>query len=49
MAPEVLDRRAYNSKADIWSIGVAFYEMLFGKYLIFDLEFHLQLPISLIF
>lgn len=32
MAPEILDHRPYNSKADIWSIGVAFYEMLFGKY-----------------
>ena len=32
MAPEVLDHQSYNSKADIWSIGVAFYEMLFGKY-----------------
>jgi serine/threonine-protein kinase ULK/ATG1 len=25
MAPEVLDHQSYNSKADIWSIGVAFY------------------------
>jgi len=31
MAPEVLDHKPYNSKADIWSIGVGFYEMLFGK------------------
>lgn len=31
MAPEVLDRQTYNSKADIWSIGVSFYEMIFGK------------------
>ena len=31
MAPEILDHQPYNSKADIWSIGVAFYEMLFGK------------------
>ena len=31
MAPEVLDKQAYNSKADIWSIGVSFYEMIFGK------------------
>ena len=30
-APEVLDGKKYNSKADIWSIGTVFYEMLFGK------------------
>ncbi len=31
MAPEVLDHQTYNNKADIWSIGVAFYELVFGK------------------
>lgn len=31
MAPEVLDGRAYTNKADLWSIGITFYEMLFGK------------------
>ena len=35
MAPEVLDHQTYNNKADIWSIGVAFYELVFGKYLLY--------------
>lgn len=30
MAPEVLDHRRYNSKADLWSIGVLLYEMICG-------------------
>lgn len=31
MAPEILGGKDYNSKADIWSIGTCFYEILFGK------------------
>jgi len=31
MAPEVLGGNDYNNKADIWSIGTVFYELLFGK------------------
>lgn len=31
MAPEVLGGKEYNNKADIWSIGTCFYELLYGK------------------
>lgn len=31
MAPEILAGKEYTNKADIWSIGICFYEMLFGK------------------
>jgi hypothetical protein len=33
MAPELLTSKggSYNSKADLWSIGVCFYQILFGK------------------
>ena len=30
MAPEIITRQKYGLKADIWSIGVIFYEMIYG-------------------
>ncbi len=31
MSPQILSKEPYNSKCDIWSVGVIFYELLFGK------------------
>jgi len=31
MAPEVLSGKPYDNKADIWSVGTVFYEMLFAR------------------
>lgn len=30
MAPEILEKRSYNYKADIWSLGVIIFELLTG-------------------
>lgn len=30
MAPEILRQEAYGHKADVWSIGCLFYQLLFG-------------------
>ncbi|CAK8993034.1 Serine/threonine-protein kinase ATG1a (Autophagy-related protein 1a) (AtAPG1a), partial [Durusdinium trenchii] len=31
MAPEILDGKSYDAKADLWSVGTILHEMLFGK------------------
>jgi len=30
MAPEVLTGRRYNHKADVWSLGIIFFELVTG-------------------
>ena len=31
MCPEILNGNTYSTKSDVWSMGVIFYQMLFGK------------------
>jgi len=31
MCPQSLKENKYNFKSDIWSIGVVYYEMLYGR------------------
>ena len=31
MCPQILNSQKFSSKCDIWSIGMMFYEMLYGK------------------
>ncbi|CAD8095396.1 unnamed protein product [Paramecium primaurelia] len=31
MAPEILQRKQYNEKCDVWSVGVIIYQMIYGK------------------
>ncbi|CAD8107158.1 unnamed protein product [Paramecium primaurelia] len=31
MAPEILQRKQYNEKCDVWSVGVIIYQMIYGR------------------
>lgn len=32
MAPEILNEKPYGMEADLWSIGVVYFQMIYGKY-----------------
>ena len=32
MAPELFEGKYFKEKSDVWSIGIIFYRMLFGKF-----------------
>ena len=32
MSPQLLSKQPYTSKCDVWSIGILFYEMIFGHH-----------------
>ena len=36
MAPEIVKGHYYTNKCDIWSLGVIFYNLLFGKLPFYD-------------
>ena len=31
MSPQVLNKKHYTDKTDVWSLGVLFFELIFGK------------------
>lgn len=35
MSPETLIKNEYNHRTDLWSLGVLFFEMIFGIYYIY--------------
>lgn len=43
MAPEVLLKQEYSQKADLWSLGMIMYELLFGKHPFHKANNHFQL------
>ena len=36
MSPEMIGRQKYDSKVDIWALGLVLYEMLVGRYIFFE-------------
>lgn len=31
MSPQILNKQTYTNKSDLWSIGLIFYEMIYGQ------------------
>jgi len=31
MAPQLLEEKDFSSRCDVWSVGIVFYEMLYGE------------------
>lgn len=31
MSPQILNKQAYTNKSDLWSLGLIFYEMIYGQ------------------
>ena len=49
MAPELIEgAREYSSKTDLWSIGILFYQLLYGVVPFFGLSLHEVYALSLI-
>lgn len=46
-APEILDSKKYTNKVDVWSVGIIFYLLLFGK-LPFDGDCHYDIILNTI-
>ena len=31
MSPQILKKHSYTNKSDLWSVGLIFYEMIYGQ------------------
>jgi serine/threonine-protein kinase ULK/ATG1 len=31
MAPQILESQPFSAKCDVWSVGIMFYELLYGR------------------
>ena len=47
MAPEVIEQREYDSKCDVWSLGVIYFEMLTGRHPFFATNTRINMELLL--